>query len=212
MDCDLATAVEDAIGRSASLRDLVERIGALKGIVYVTAPVHVSRKSTLAGGFFHRIVSAGETRMLWIALAHESRYSDHSMGILGHELRHALEVLESTETRTEADVDALYNRIGYARSGGIVETDAALAMGQQIERELEAARRTARSSRPSAGVARLPHRVYDRTKDLSVWAALDNSLARIRSMRRECSTVLQVRGTTECRECSPQSRSPVPTV
>jgi hypothetical protein len=140
VDCEVANALEEALIRSLSLREIVDHIGNLNGIVYVNAPVDVTRRTTLAGGFFHRIVTAGETRMLWIALAHESRYSDHSMGMLGHELLHALEVLESP-ARTEADVDALYRRIGDAHGAGIVETDAALAMGHQVERELTAARR-----------------------------------------------------------------------
>jgi hypothetical protein len=141
VDCQVATAFERALERSPSLRTLVDRIGELKGIVYVTAPVNVTAKTTLTGGLFHQVVSAGETRILRIALAHESRYSDHSMAILGHELRHALEVLETPDARTEADVDALYGRIGYVRGGGIVETDPAVAMGHQVEQELIAARR-----------------------------------------------------------------------
>jgi hypothetical protein len=146
LDCEVANAVSDAIGRSSSLQSMVARIGELKGIVYVTAPVDVTRKTTLAGGFFHRIVSVGETRLLWIALAHESRYSDHSMAILGHELRHVLEVLESRETRTEADVDALYGRIGHVTGAGIVETDAAFTMGRQVERELALSRHAAKTN------------------------------------------------------------------
>jgi hypothetical protein len=135
VDCQLATAFEQALGRSASLRMLVDRIGVLKGIVYVTVPVNVTAKTTLLGGFFHQVTSAGDTHILRIALAHEPRYSDQSMAILGHELRHALEVLETPDARTEADVDALYGRIGYVRSSGIVETDAAVAMEHQVEKE-----------------------------------------------------------------------------
>lgn len=45
------------------------------------------------------------------------------------------------DARTEAAVDALYTRIGYVRGGGTVETEAALAMGHQVEKELTAARR-----------------------------------------------------------------------
>src|SRR5689334_6097678 len=75
-DCEVATAFERAIERSASLRMLVDRIGELKGIVYVTTPVNVTAKATLLGGFFHQVVSAGDTRILRIAVAHEPRYSD----------------------------------------------------------------------------------------------------------------------------------------
>ena len=61
------------------------------------------------------------------------------MAIVGHEMRHALEVLE-TSASTEAEVEALYDRIGWPTSAHTVEAQAALDAQTTITRELRASR------------------------------------------------------------------------
>jgi hypothetical protein len=121
-----------------SLRSLVRRLGELHGIVYVSTPASLSGKSRLVGGLSHAIAAAGETRILHVTLVRELDYRDRAIATLAHEFTHALEVLESPDTRTEADVDTLYDRIGYVLARGVVETNAARAMGRVVAAELRA--------------------------------------------------------------------------
>lgn len=61
---------------------------------------------------------------------------------LGHELRHATEFAGMPEVRNEATLAVAYRRVGVAMAGeGNFETDAAVKTGQQVARELAAAKK-----------------------------------------------------------------------
>ena len=61
------------------------------------------------------------------------------MSWLGHELQHAVEVAGAPEVRSEADLVTLMQRIGRSRGQGrLFETDAAVACGRQVAREVAA--------------------------------------------------------------------------
>ena len=86
-------------------------------------------------------------RMLLAAGPEGSRYlriqvsgqpnSKEIIALVGHELRHALEVAESPEVRDEASLIALYQRIGHSPRGGHqYDTAAAEAAGRQVRAEL----------------------------------------------------------------------------
>jgi len=60
---------------------------------------------------------------------------------LGHELRHAVEIAAMPEIRCEATLAAAYRRVGIdAGRDGFFETDAAVAAGRAVARELAQAR------------------------------------------------------------------------
>jgi hypothetical protein len=139
LDCGLATAVANAAGRSPALHELLERVQRSDGLVYITPPPIVGPATELLGGLSHSVTTAGPYRVLRIFL--NLQPNDRAMAIVGHELRHALEVLELSTARTEADVDALFDRIGWHISTTFVETKAALDAASTIERELEAAKK-----------------------------------------------------------------------
>ena len=139
MDCRLSTALEKGLGRAASLRGLVRRIGELHGIVYVSTPNWVTRGRKVVGGLSHNVANTGQALILQIAVLRERDYSDRALATLAHEFTHALEVLESPHARTERDVDLLFERIGY-RQGGVLETVAAVKMGERVWKELSASR------------------------------------------------------------------------
>ena len=65
---------------------------------------------------------------------------DRSLITLGHELQHAIEVLEANDVTTEAAVDRLFERIGIRVSAGVMETHAALDVERAVARELSASR------------------------------------------------------------------------
>jgi hypothetical protein len=85
----LRTLVRDASKRSQTFRELVAAIDASDGIVYV----RVGACGRLRACLLHRVGCAGRYRVLTI-LVDLKRPDVNLMGALGHELRHAVEVLE----------------------------------------------------------------------------------------------------------------------
>jgi len=138
LDCRLAAAVAEAAARSPILEDLLARVERSDGLVFVTQPPMIGPATRLAGGLSHDVTIAGRYRVLRIFLA--GRADDHGAAIVGHELRHALELLETSTASKRADVDALFDRLGWRSGTDVVETQAALDAGNAIERELKAAR------------------------------------------------------------------------
>jgi hypothetical protein len=139
-DCKMAAALKAAARRSAALNDLLDRVERTNGLVYITPSPAIGSASRLLGGFSHDVSVAGPYRILRIVVA--GKFNDSTMAITGHELRHALEVLELSNACSEAEVEALYDRIGWRTSGRTVETQAAIDAGNAIARELRASKRT----------------------------------------------------------------------
>ena len=97
--------------------------------------------------FFQKKSLKGETRI--IAATPDVRHVRIRIGIpgaqpdlvsvLGHELRHALEIAAASDVRDTASQRAHYLRIGYDPLGrGYYETDAALEAGRRVSAELAA--------------------------------------------------------------------------
>jgi hypothetical protein len=62
---------------------------------------------------------------------------DHTIETIGHELRHALELVEHTSVRDTAAMSKLYKRIGKAMPGvDSYDTDAAQTAGRLVRAEL----------------------------------------------------------------------------
>jgi hypothetical protein len=58
-----------------------------------------------------------------------------TIGSIGHELHHALEVLSRRRITTDSEITLLYHRIGRVR-GRSIETDEAVKAGDAVRREL----------------------------------------------------------------------------
>lgn len=138
--CTLAKAVATGMARSATFRQLVGRVGDLKGIVYVNARflVEPDTRRVFYGALQHRIVKAGDYRLLYVTLAPEP--GDQPVVILAHELQHAIEVLES-RAANDAAVDALFERIGAQADAWAFETGAAVQVQRTVGKELSARHR-----------------------------------------------------------------------
>jgi len=118
LDCRVATIVAAGLARSEIFSDLVGRIGRLNGIVYVMP---------------------GRVFMVHARLAFE-RWTDASHDLARFPaFQHAIEVLSSTAS-TEAEIDALFERIGIPVGHGVTETNAAITVQRTIGRELSALR------------------------------------------------------------------------
>ncbi len=136
LDCRLAAAIADGLKRSATFRGLVERVGALNGIVYIHLKPYINpqTKRELDGGLSHAVTTAGDHRLLHVMVG--AGQGDRPIFILAHELQHAIEVLEAPDVSTEDAVDQLFERIGTHVYAGAVETQAALDVEHVVRREL----------------------------------------------------------------------------
>jgi len=132
--------IAEAQVRSATFRRLVDAIDATDGIVYVEE-----------GNCHHRVraclpplvTTTDEFRFLRVLV--DARQDDWQvMSDIGHELQHALEVLVHPNARTNADVFFVFDRDNVGSSSGSVgskelrETQAAVAAGDDIKKELKA--------------------------------------------------------------------------
>lgn len=140
VNCGTTVIVANGMARSATLRRVIDRIGELKGIVYVEDRYYVNERTrkVLSGALSHQVTMAGAHRVLHVMVAPES--GDRRLLTLAHELQHAIEVLEATDVATAGAVDELFERIGTNTSAGIMETQAALEVERAVGRELSADR------------------------------------------------------------------------
>jgi hypothetical protein len=131
-DPALATLIRQAIDQSATFRRLVEAIQATDGIVHVIRGRcgHYVRACLLLW-----MGAAGPNRMLRVVVDSDKTDID-TMALLGHELKHALEVLAEPSVRTGAGMFHLYRRNG-AVQGETFETEEAIVAGNAVYRELK---------------------------------------------------------------------------
>lgn len=151
---------------SATFRGLVRRIEELRGFVFVTSTVTLP--ATTEGVLLHRIqLTPDGSRCLWIVVKLD-RLSVYRVGVLGHELQHALEVLEHPDVRSSDDIERLFRRQRPATDGQILETDAALAAGDRVVSELAKGRRRPSLDRvkPAPPFRALQRDGYDRSATL----------------------------------------------
>jgi hypothetical protein len=147
LTCRTGARIIDGMARSATLRRLIDRVGELNGIVYIKDAYYVDpqTKRVLSGALSHQITMAGVHRVLHLRVAPES--GDRLLISLGHELQHAIEVLEVNDVTTEAAVDRLFERIGVRAGAGVMETTSAVDAGRAVARDLSANRQTSKRTR-----------------------------------------------------------------
>jgi len=132
-DPTLSALIAQAIDQSATFRRIVEAIQSTDGIVYV---VRGQCGHGVRACLFLWMAAAGPNRMLRV-IVDSSRQADiETMASLGHELRHALEVLAEPSVRTGYGMLALYKRNG-AVQGATFETEAAIKAGDAVYNELK---------------------------------------------------------------------------
>jgi hypothetical protein len=125
--------LETGLSRSPTFAALLARLNASDVIVYIEQTD--SMPKTLDG------------RLLLMPLANQQRYlriqiarrgdTNELIALLGHELRHAVEVADATDVRDEGALERLYKRIGAPSTGmHTYDTDAAQATGRRVRKEL----------------------------------------------------------------------------
>jgi len=117
--------------RSATFGALVAAIDASDSYVYI-------RSGDCRGGVrscFVAVTGAESTRFLWVEI--NTRKTDASVvSWIGHELRHALEVIEQPAVRNNVDIFFFYQRIGTHSLSNTLETRAAVEAGTKIRQEV----------------------------------------------------------------------------
>ena len=129
--------IREGSARSATFRQLVDTINASDGLVYVNqGPCGHGVRSCLA----NKVTVAGPYRILHVLVNTRAAEWD-LIGSIGHELRHAIEVLAVPGVNDFASMFAFYSRQGWM-VGSSFETQAAVDAGTAVRSEV---RRTNRN-------------------------------------------------------------------
>jgi hypothetical protein len=127
--------LEVGVSRSPTFASLLARLNASDVIVYIEQTDNIPK--TLEG------------RLLLMPFANNQRYlriqinrtgAPHELiALIGHELRHAIEVADAADVRDERALERLYQRIGVPSTVlHSYDTDAAQTTGRQVRKELVA--------------------------------------------------------------------------
>ena len=134
-DDRLTALIRAGSERSATFKSLIDRIEASRVIVYVA--INPLMKPNLSG-MLTWMTKAGGYRYVRISISNDLA-PDQMIATIGHELQHAVEVIEDEAVRSEESLAALYRRIGQ-QSGNASpsrwETDAAQRTGFVVRKEL----------------------------------------------------------------------------
>jgi hypothetical protein len=147
-DPRLVDLLRAGVARSATLRDMVNRIEAGTVIVYVS--LSPTLKSSVAGKLTW-MTRAGAYRYVKATINTEQS-ADQMIATLAHELQHALEVSADDTVSDQRSLLELYKRIGRPSLSGASagwETTAAQETGLQVRRELIASTAVAAVMRAS---------------------------------------------------------------
>ena len=137
----LAAVMQDAANQSPTFRQLVEIIQASDGIVYIEEGRcwHGLRACLVD------VTSTRVTRILRIVVVPRAEPLD-LMESIGHELRHAIEILSERSVTSTSAMVLFYRRVGRQTSTGAFETEAAIETGHAVRSEVR--RHAARARRP----------------------------------------------------------------
>jgi len=127
----VVAVINEAVARSERFRGLVDQIGTTDGIVYVAEGNcgHGVRACLLL-----TMTAMGGHRVLRILV--DPRKPDRDlMGSIGHELQHAAEVLSHRSIRSYSAMINFYKK-ACVGCDHVFETDAAIAAGVAVRREL----------------------------------------------------------------------------
>jgi hypothetical protein len=125
--------IREGIRRSITFADLITRLGATDLIIYVERSRDLPRPL--------------DGRVILLPITHNQRYAraeirpglsvSEEIGVIAHELQHALEIARDRTVRTLEAMAALYRRIGIpARGAHSYDTTAAQEMGRTVRAEL----------------------------------------------------------------------------
>jgi plastocyanin len=127
----LTALIARANAQSQTFRRLSNDVNASDGIVYVE-PGRCGHGVTAC---LTNVTIAGGTRILWVRVDTRKHETD-LIASIGHELRHAIEVLGNPRITTNAAMHLFYVREGVVRGSGAFETPAAVEAGKAVRAEV----------------------------------------------------------------------------
>ena len=130
-ESELRVLIHETMRRSATFRQIVAAIERTNGTVYV-ARGRCGRG--VRACLLQMVVVAGPNRLLYIVIDRKSDID--AMASLGHELRHAQEVLDDPTVTSRPAMYSFYERHASTKFGNRFETKAAIAAGDAVEAEL----------------------------------------------------------------------------
>jgi hypothetical protein len=135
----MRTLIDAGARESASLQALIRRLERSDVVVYVECDADL--QSRVAGRLLF-VSSAGGLRYVVVRLA-RLRSRAQQIGILAHELQHAVEIADTPAIVDGPSLAREYRRFGHVNhwSGGegiAFDTDAAVAMGRTVMEEIVA--------------------------------------------------------------------------
>jgi hypothetical protein len=135
----LAALIRQATGRSATFRGLIHTIEASDGIVHVSEG---KCRHGLRACLPLTVTVAGPFRILFIFVRIDSGRADWAyMESIGHELRHAIEVLSAPKVTNDDAMFWFFKNEGLTR-GANFETKAAIDAGWAVRDEMREAHRS----------------------------------------------------------------------
>jgi hypothetical protein len=132
-DARMQTLLTQGFRGSTTFAGLLIALNQSDVIVYVES-VMTLPKDTL--GRLTMVPLRGNARYLRIQIRADLTRRD-AIALIGHEMRHALEVAEALDVRDQTGMIRLYERIGHSSGGEhTYDTDAAQNAGRQVRKEL----------------------------------------------------------------------------
>ena len=145
-DRSIQALLVEAVRDSATFKRLVEALDASDGLVYVESGTCRRGADKLNACLVNDVVAAGGRRYLRIFVDLHMHPVDLA-GSIGHELQHAVEVLNDRSVTSMASMLAFYQ--GDGRNGArSYETPAAVDAGLRVGREISTSRRRALNAGP----------------------------------------------------------------
>jgi hypothetical protein len=138
----IASVIQRAGERSATFRRLVETINASDSYVYVDEG---ECRDSDQRACLVNVTVGGRFRFMFVHVAKHGADWD-LMGSIGHELQHAIEVIDNRFVTSLLTMRSLYGRIGKQNSQDphAYETTAAVAAGNAVRNEVRASIRRAK--------------------------------------------------------------------
>jgi len=132
-DARVKQYLSEGLERSATFARLLSTLNESDVIVYIERVMTLPRDTM---GRLTLVPVANGPRYLRIQIRSDLSAME-SIALIGHEMRHALEVAEAPRVRDNGALIELYQRIGHSSGGDhVYDTDAAQNAGRQIRREL----------------------------------------------------------------------------
>jgi hypothetical protein len=135
-DRRLLRLLRDGVRSSDTFRRLVDRLRQSDVVVYLECGGHGDRSS---GGRLTFVSAVGGYRYVHVRVARLAA-ADIQIALIGHELRHAVEIADAPDVVDDPSLAREYERIGYVSPrlapGVSFDSDAAVEAGYQVLRDL----------------------------------------------------------------------------